>query len=80
MVLELELDVGRGGLFACHDGIDELIERDVLFALIVTELSLLLFRGRLLVLRVGRDRNGGGEGQCAGGGKNATESHLENSC
>jgi hypothetical protein len=78
MVLELELDVGRSGLLACHHGIDELVERDVLFPLIITELSLLLFWSRF-ILRIGRNRNRSGKDQCAGGGKNATETHLENS-
>jgi hypothetical protein len=78
--LKLELDIGRRRLFAGHDRVDKLVERNVFALLVIAQLSLLLFGSRRLVLRVRWERNGRGEDDGAGDGENATENHLENSC
>ena len=51
-MLELELEIGRGWLFAGRHGVDSSFSAMYIVSLIVAQLPLLLFGIRFLVLRV----------------------------
>src|SRR5262245_18866054 len=74
--MQHELDIGRRGLLACGDCVDEIVERLVLLGLILAEL--LLFRGLLLALVLSKRRSRGAHHQSENADtcEKATESHC----